>query len=109
MYNMKKILLPFLYSFAVILLFACGRVSEPNPILGKWQPDSNLKTIVVFSDSLRLHSCAGVKSYGYKLENFGKELTVNDIGRIDLHGYTSTENFQQIKLTILMKLKMIIE
>ena len=75
---MKKILLPFLYSFAVILLFACGRVSEPNPILGKWQPDSNLKTIVVFSDSLRLHSCAGVKSYGYKLENFGKELTVND-------------------------------
>lgn len=75
---MKKILLPFLYSFALFLLFACGRVSGPNPILGKWLPDSNLKTIVVFSDSLRLHSCAGVKSYGYKLENFGKELTVND-------------------------------
>jgi hypothetical protein len=75
---MKNFILPFLYSFAVVLLFSCGRVSEPNPILGKWQPDTNLKTIVVFSDSLRLHSCNGVTSYGYKLENFGKELTVND-------------------------------
>jgi len=75
---MKNFILPFLYSFAVVLLFACGRVSEPNPILGKWQPDTNLKTIVVFSDSLRLHSCNGVTPYGYKLENFGKELTVND-------------------------------
>lgn len=75
---MKQITLSFIYSLFVVLLVACGRVSEPNPILGKWQPDTNLKTIVVFSDSLRLHSCNGVTSYGYKLENFGKELTVND-------------------------------
>ena len=75
---MKNFILPFIYSFAVVLLFACGRMSEPNPILGKWQPDTNLKTIVVFSDSLRLHSCIGVTAYEYKIENFGKELTVND-------------------------------
>jgi len=75
---MKQITLSFIYSALVVLLFACGRVAEPNPILGKWQPDTNLKTIVVFSDSLRLHSCNGVTSYGYKLEDFGKELTVND-------------------------------
>lgn len=65
----------------IILAFALlsCRQSEPNPVLGAWLPDSNLNTKIVFSDSLEVHNCNGVKKYRYELQNYGKEL-VTDSG-----------------------------
>lgn len=78
-FNFHSLMIRLIFSIIVLAfaILSC-RQSEPNPILGKWQPDTNLKTIVVFSDSLYFHTCNGVTATPYKLENYGKELTVNE-------------------------------
>jgi len=63
--NMKN----FIGSFFLLAAIVACRSSMPNPVLGTWQPDSNLYAKVVFKDSMYIHRCCGVESYPFTFEN----------------------------------------